>query len=213
MIKELEGKYEFYPGDPLLKKYFFDVKLTKNEIKMMKEVYKYIKEFIKKTNLSKDLSYKPYALISPSYLDNYGFYELVDVDRGYFDLIPLGENIQEVINYSINKMLSMLSHDYEFKNRQRLNKEFAERFEDFNFKPLYNLDSNRYFSCLHFAEYAIDKWDKYYNGNLPDEIVIYYENYLNNIWWTKEQHVVWNYDKVNKKFNCKKNVKIKKLEK
>ena len=213
MIKELEDKYEFYPGDPLLDKYFFNVKPTKNEMKKMKEVYKYVKKFIQKTKLSKDLSYKPYALISPSYLDNYGYYELVDVDRGYFDLIPLGENIQEVINYSINKMLSMLSHDYEFKNRQRLNKEFAERFEDFNFKPLYNLDSNRYFSCLHFAEYAIDKWDKYYNGNLPDEIVIYYENYLNNIWWTKEQHVVWNYDKVNKKFNCKKNVKIKKLEK
>ena len=213
MIKELEDKYEFHPGDPLLNKYFFNVKPTKNEMKKMNEVYKYVKKFIKKTELNRDLSYKPYALISPSYLDNYGYYELIDVDRGNFDLIPLGEDVNKVISYSIYKMLSMLSHDYELKNREKLNKEFDERFSKFNFKPLYGLDSNRYFGCLHFAEYAIDKWNIFFDNNIPSEIIKYYEDYLNNIWWSKQQGVVWKYDNDNKVFNCQKNEMIKKIKK
>lgn len=213
MIKELEDKYEFYPGDPLLDKYFFNVKLTKNEMKKMKEVYKYVKKFIQKTKLSKDLSYKPYALISPSYLDNYGYYELIDVDRGYFDLIPLGEDGDKVISYSIYKMLSMLSHDYEFKSRKELEIDFNNRFGNFNFMPLYDLESNRYFQCLYFAEYAIDKWNMFFDDNIPGQIIKHYEDYLNNIWWSKEQGVIWKYDIDNKKFDCQKNVKVRKLEK
>ena len=81
-----------------------------------------------------------------------------------------------------------------------------------DFKPLYDLEDNRYFQCLYFAEYALDNWNKYYDGNIPEKIIKYYENYLNNIWWSIEQSVIWTYNLETKKFDYTKKEKVRKRE-
>ena len=209
MIKELEGEMTV----ELLNKYFFNHKQTKNERKKCKDLYNMFKYFTKKVyGENEDIfSYNEWF----GYLDEYGYYILVDGDPG--KCLPYLENYgidKDIAFYQIiSRFLDLNSHYYEFNNRSELEKDFVNRFGEFDFKPLYGLERNRYFGCNYFAEYAMDKWDKYYDGSVPEKIIEDYEKYLNDIWWSKEQGVMWNYDINNKKFNCQRNQKIKKLTK
>lgn len=212
MIKELEGKTSFFQTDPLLLKYFFDVTPTEHELEKMREVCEPCEKFIEKTGLEKDLRYVPYAFDSPAYLDNYGYYLLIDADRGNWDLIPLGEDVEKIKRTTIYRMLGSLGIEYELRNRKELRKEYDERFKEMNFKPLYDLETNRYFNCLYYVEYGISKFDIYYDGKIPDDIIDYFERRLNSIWWSKEQGVTWYYNRETKRFDCQKKEKSKKLE-
>lgn len=198
MIKELNGKYKFFQDDPLLEKYFFDKELTENERKKCSELYELVNNFCKKV-YGKKSSY-----IGICYLDNYGYYELKDIDRGWFDLMPLGEDVNKVALYAVDEILFKNGFRYELENRERLKQEFDERFKDLSFEP------NRGFHILHVTEYILSKWEIYYDGKLPEEIINKNESYMNNLWWTKEHHGKWEYDINTKKINFIKD-KVKKL--
>ena len=212
MIKELEGKMT----KELLDKYFWHRKTTKVEKQKCRELNKMFKEFTKKVYGQEEdiFSYDEWF----GYLEDYGYYLLVDGDPG--KCLPYLNNYgmdkeKAFVLIIYNFLIGMHQH-YEFQNRRILCKDFQDRFGIFGFK---NSDKNfneldffdNYFNCLYYAEYDLDKWNKYYDGNTPDEIIKYYENYLNDIWWTKEKGITWKYDVENKKFNCQKNQKIKKL--
>lgn len=120
-----------------------------------------------------------------NYLDNYGYYRLKPLKQGkYYHVYNYGENI---------------------------NKAFIELIKDDLWGESNAYESDYHGSLVQRIEYILDKWDKYYNGKLPEEIISYYENYLNNNQWTKDQNVIWTYDKETKKITCQK-IQTKKLE-
>ena len=213
MIKELEGNMTV----ELLNKYFWHRKITKLEMQKEIELYKMFKEFNKKVHDDEEdiFSYDEWF----EYLENFGYYILVDGDPGkclpYLDSYGLEK--EKAFISIINNYLSMNAIRYELDNRKKLSNDFQERFGIYGFnildKKFNSLEFfDNYFTCLYFLEYNIDKWDKYYDGNIPVDMIKYYEEDLNNNWWSKEKNLTWEYDSNTKKFNCKRNIKVRKLE-
>ena len=56
----------------------------------------------------------------------------------------------------------------------------------------------------------MEKWNIYYDDNIPHELIKSYEDYLSTGWWSKGQNVIWTYNPDTLKFDCKKNNKTKK---
>ena len=108
--------------------------------------------------------------LSIGYLEDYGYYATTDADRGCKNIINLGEKVDDAFVSFINDSLFSYAVDFECTNRDKLKKDFANRFGDME-----------YFHCLYYAEYELNQWSKYYDGNIPNNIIEEYEKYLNSI--------------------------------
>lgn len=199
MIKELKGKHYFFRNDPV-SKYFYDRKTTEHEEQKMDELKTKMRAFAKKVGIS------DCGLELAGYLDDYGYYKLWDEHRSKIGLMYLGEDIDEVFDVCIRMTLSSISNRYEFLNRKELQNDFKIRFHDIGFvdEVRTNCILDNYCPQFYYYEYELGIYDKYYEGNIPQEIVERYTNSLNNFWWSKEQGVKWEYDYNTKKFNCSK---------
>ena len=189
MIKELQGKKVLNYDDPLLEKYFMKDS-SENEKTKLEELYERVSLFMQKVF---EEEYKPSKDYWFGYLDNYGYYQMDDFDRGWFELFNLGEDIDRVVFEVLDQLLYERSSEYEQNNREQLQREFNERFADQYFRPLFNLN-NKYARVLPMVEYALDKFDQYYDGKIPNSIIKHYEDYLTNIGWSKDQGIRWVYD-------------------
>lgn len=199
MLEYIKEKNTFFQNDIVFKKYFSERKQSKMEKKKLKEFKMLIKDFCKK--VYGDDNYNSFLInyASIGYLEDYGYYTITDADRGYCDVFNFGENINEAFKNIIIDVLFNHSINYEFENREILEQDFIKRFDI------------EYFGCLYFAENSLKHWNKYYDGNIPDNIINYYENYLNSIWWSEENNINWSFNLDTKKFNYKINTKIKKI--
>lgn len=210
MIKELAKKDEFFYSDPVFRKYFVDRKRTEFEKSKELEVYNMVFDFFKKTfNISvdnfKNLIYRMGYFSFGGYLDNYGFYSLSDADRGYYDIEYYGEDINVAFYRLVDDILFDFAYDNERENRRKNMIDFDTRFDG---------KDNKYFPSLYETEYMIDKWDKYYEGNIPEYIINYYEEQINDFVWSQENNVYWGYNRETRKFeSIKRHNKIKKLGK
>lgn len=211
MIKELAKKDEFFYSDPVFRKYFVDRKKTEFEKSKELEVYNMVFDFLKKTfNISgdnfKNLIYRMGYFSFGAYLEDYGFYSLSDADRGYYDIEYYGEDINIAFYKLVDDILFDYAHDNERDNRKKYMSDFDTRFD---------VKGNKYFSSLYETEYIIDKWDKYYEGNIPEYIIAYYEEQINDFVWSQENNTYWKYNRETKKFEPtkKKYNKVRKLEK
>ena len=235
MIKELQGKKVLNYDDPLLEKYFMKAS-SENEKTKLEELYGRVSLFTQKVFKEE---YKPSKDYWFGYLDNYGYYQMDDFDRGWFEVFNLGEDIDRVVFEVLDELLYERSSEYEQNNREQLQREFNERTikvtnnlvkdmfekeqpketESFEFeddeeeemyqylRPLFNLD-NKYIRTLPMVEYALDKFDKYYDGKIPDEIIKYYEDYLTNIGWSKDQGIKWLYNPELKQMTPERRVRL-----
>ena len=214
MIKDLEGELTW----KLLDKYFYKRKYTEEEIKKYQELDSMFRKFNLKVYGEEDDIFSYQELFG--YLENYGYYVVIDGDDGR--CIPTiqrhGFDKEKAFVSIIDDYLFMNAIDYELQNRKELSKDFQKRFGiyglnnyDKEFNSLEFFDN--YFTLLYFSEYNLDKWDKYYDGNIPDEIIKSYEVYLNGIKWSHEQGFTWKYDRNIKQFNIKEKLKIRKLMK
>lgn len=185
MIKELEGKYLFFQDDPILNEYFFDRTLTETEEKKMDELDSLFSNIHRKIyGINRNTKYI-------GYLDNYGYYEMHDADRGYYSIMPHGDNPKELSFELMKSYLFDIGREIELQNRHKLEEEFINQY-----------GSEIRYSCLFYpVTYALSKWNIYYDGNIPKDVIDDYEGYLNYIY--KEDNVEWHYDNINS-FNCKK---------
>lgn len=192
LLKTTSRKHIFSQNDELFQKYFFFHVPNELEKNKVEELKKLLKDFYNKAYETKgDLKeFIPYAY-SIGYLEKYGYYTMVDGDRGIYEVTSLGKNLNPAFKFIMTELLTTDSTYYETENRQTLKKEFSSRFGDIE-----------YFHCLYFAEYCMEKLNKYYEGNIPEEIVRYYEEYLNNNSWSEENNIAWIYDPNKVKFNC-----------
>lgn len=202
MIKELEGKKIFSQEDVVFKKYFCNRKQNDFEEKKLEELSVLINDFCKKVFGKDNFDFSSVIYTVVSYLENYGYYAISDIDRGHMEIFNFGEDLDKAFKNIIINVLFIYSINYEFENRKKLENDFIHRF-----------DNIEYFGCLYFAEDSIKYWNKYYDSNIPDDIINYYENYLNDIYLSKENNISWDFDSDKKLFNCKKQAKVKKLGK
>jgi len=180
MIKELENSNcSFFQKDPLFRKYFMDREKTENEESKEDEIYYLISGFCKKVFGNAYNIYMP----DIEYLDDFGFYELVEADRGNFDVYNYGEDINEVFERSIIKLLFQLYSNKEVHNRKRIEEEYHQRFGDIEYDWL-----------LYPREEALNAWKVYYDGNIPDRLVDLYEKKLNYRVWNIEKNIFFKYN-------------------
>lgn len=192
MIAELENQSEFYYTDELFKKYFLERKLTENEQQKKEELFQLINNFINKV-YSEELSFQEFistGYVSVSYLNDFGYYIVSDRDRGHYEVINYGEDTFIAFQKIITEFLFSHSFNYEMNNREQLKHDYKIRF------------NKEYNQCLSFTEYCLNKWNIYFDNNIPNEIINYYEKYLNSVNY-EQPDKIWIYNIETKSFNLK----------
>ena len=169
MIKELEGKNTFSSNDEKFKKYFVRKLPNEKEIEKILRVEKMLKEFSMKVYNKTLKDFLPKEYLGISYLKQYGYYILSNLKNGYYYVLRFSEDPIIAFKEIVNTILWNYAIDFESENRSILIKKFKEEFS--------NIEYNQY---LVFSEYAISKWMKYYDGDIPRHIIKYYEDYLND---------------------------------
>ena len=210
MIKELIDKEEFYYSDPVFRKYFVDRKKTEFEESKELELYNMVFDFFKKTfSISddnfKNLIYRMEYFSFGAYLDNYGFYSLSDADRGYYDVEYYGDDINVAFYRLVDDILFDYANEDERNNHKRFIDDYNRRFDNST------TNNQKYFSSLYVIEYIISKWNIYFDGNVPEYIISYYEECMNDSVWSQENRINWNYNKETNQFDWERKHKTKKL--
>lgn len=193
MIKELSGKKQLYYDDKLFKKYFSEKIPTDNEEEKKEEFKNLLDEFCLKVYRmdSNAWGFFPHGFIF-GYLEDFGYYILTVGDRGYYNLDNYGEDIEEAFKNIVTEILSVYAMDYEFENRKSLKEDFSNRFGNME-----------YSGCIYFAENALQIWDLFYDGNIPKEIVDFYDDYLNRVCGDDANVMIWKFNTATKSFEYK----------
>ena len=144
----------------------------------------------------------PSGIVTYGYLENFGYYVIENSDRGHYTVCNYGLDLDIAFKSIIKDILFSWAIDYEFDNRANLKIDFYNRFSTF-FDATYE-------PCFYFAEYCLEKWQIYYEGIVPTDIINYYENYLNSL--EIKKNVIWRYDEKIQKLKCVKII-VRKLEK
>ena len=139
------------------------------------------------------------ALLSPGecafhYKNDVGFIFEVNSDRDIIDVYYCGKTEEEAFLNAIIFSESRQNYYFELKNREKLFIDFKTRFS--------NLE---YSQCFYYAELSLKNLYTYFDGNIPFEVIKYYESYLNDV--EKLDNKKWKYSKENNCFEIKKNKK------
>ena len=193
MINELKGKKSFYYTNKLFIKYFSNRIETENEKEKVEAITNLIDEFCLKVvgTDAKDCGFT--YDIHIGYLENYGYYFLTDADRGYYDISHFGLNLNKAFKKMLIELLYGYAIDYEVENRKNLTKDFENRFGK-------NIEYNQ---CFYFALSSMQALNTYYDGDIPHDIVTYYENYLNKVFNEDKENKTWSYNPNTKTFELK----------
>ena len=182
-------------------KLFWNKNYNAKEQEKIDKLEALIKNFQQKV-FPQEKSIIPSGTVAHGYLENYGYYIITDADRGYYDVYNYGLDLDIAFKSMITDILFSWAINHEFNNRPNLKIDFYNRFSTFF--------DNTYEPCFYFAEYCLEKWQIYYDGVVPADIINYYENYLNSL--EIKKNVVWRYDEDTQKLKCVKII-VRKLEK
>lgn len=189
-MKSNQNQREFYYTDKLYEQYFRSKK-TRNEQEkglLLHERLLEVLEKIYRMNHKSVYDYVPYWGCDIGYADNYGYYLLVDSDRGHFSVINglPSEDIDSAVFMIIDFILFAYGSDDELSHRQDYKKDFMLRFDKYGFLE--------YSQCLYYAEYSLKKWGIYYDNKIPTGMINYYESYINDVEKVRSHTLVWKYD-------------------
>ena len=176
--------------------YYSKYNYTDTEIKKAKSLYDKIRDFIIFNGEAEELG-KSYSHIelNINYREDIGYISKVNADRDIVDVYYYGKTEEEAYYNALIGYEFYMKHDYELKNRKKLNLDYSRRFLDGN------IEENDYHGPFFFAELALQDFHKYF-GNIPQYIINYYERYIEMI-----ENKPYKYDYSN---NCLELVKTKK---
>ena len=151
------------------------------------ELDKKVLEFYQKT-YKEGTTHLSYAMFD---FDFYGFgynindgYYIVDYDTSNsFIMMSYGEDIEGAFIYLANKILDKNRMEYERENRKSIKKDYNTRFSKV-----------KYYDRLLKAEYDLTRWNKYYEGNVPEELIELYLKYINNTYGLYEANGYFEYE-------------------
>ena len=151
--------------------------LTKEEEIKTEKFMRKLEDFIIKTE-GKDsiIPFNKTAKNKIQYRDGLGYITIDNPDRDEVYIYSYGKTIEEAFSNALIDYEFYICQKYEVNNRQKLNKQFSERFLNGNYSE------DDYYGPFFFAELALQQFRKYYGDNIPEEIIEYYENYLKSIY-------------------------------
>jgi len=182
----------FKYGDEMYIKVFEEEK-SASELQNKKIFDDKIAEFYKKIDAKLVI---PAGYISFGYKKDIGYYVIYDCDRGFMEFInglPCSD-LEKAFMITIRDLLNYESFHYEFENREKLKKEYFKRKNGIEYNEL-----------LLAYEYILNKFDKYYDGDIPDELIKEYEDHLNNLYLDNRNY---KYNKKTKQIEIISNNKI-----
>lgn len=166
-----------YCSDKEKEQFYRNHEYTPIEKKKTEEFRAKMDDFVIKTSGEDDLRYfhKWCAVGEMVYREEFGYVTITNADRDIVLIYGYGKTIEEAfIKATIDYELE-LSGNIECFNRQRLKKEYNERFLNGEFKE------EKYRGPFFFAELSLQDFRKYYGDNIPDEILDYFINYLKEV--------------------------------
>ena len=186
--------YIIHKSDKLLSQYLYRQNKTQKEKEKESQLNKKILEFYQKAynqqakNITIDIF--NYDLFDYGYKENAGYYAVYDGTFGYFDIIVFGDNVSRAFRNLGKNIIDRKSEDNINKNAKTIKKEYKNRFSH----------TNKYLK-LYYLEYALRKWDQYYDGNIPQEILDEYLDDIDKITLSYDQSTkeIKVYKKINKK--------------
>ena len=200
MINELQGKDLFYKENDTFKEYFCKRIRNENELTMeillSRMVLKfYQKVFVKEQKIiNRDIF--DYDFFNYGYIDNYGYYTIHDAGNGYYAVICYGEDINKSFIDVCQSIIDKNAKAEERENHREIRKIYKNRF-----------GRQKKYKELFFINYALSKWNEFYDGNIPSEIVSMYLKELEG------KDMPTSYDLDSHQITIGKGVKTKKLKK
>ena len=164
----------FHEDSPQFIKYFREHQRNAHEEKKVKELSSLILSFYQKVFTEKTTAIKPsqffFDVANCGYLedDNCGYYTIHENDWHKYVVISYGEDIDGVFLDVANEIINLKADNKLYKHRKEINNSLKKRFKNIN-----------NYEDIFYAEYALNKWDKYFDGNIPKRIIAYYEFMLN----------------------------------
>lgn len=171
MIKELNNKDLFYKENEIFIKYFCQRIRTENElmreIQLSRMILKfYQKVFVKEQNvITRDIF--DYDFFNYGYIEDYGYYTIHDDSNGYYIVICYGDDINKAFINICQSIIDKNAKTEERQNHRDIKKTYKNRF-------------GKKYQEVYFIKYALSKWNHYYEGNIPSEIVDKFINELAN---------------------------------
>ena len=205
MIDELENKKYLYSKSKLLNSIFIKREKTDNEIKKEKILLNLLLDFYQKAydKNTKELHYTmfDYDLCSFGYIDNYGYY-MINYDNWNYYLVHIyGNNLFEAFSSLARSILNNKRREYLNKNKKTIKNEYFNRFKNIkNYEIIFN------------AEYDLNKWNKYYQNEIPRELIDKYNEYVNDNYHLSKINNVLEYNKKIKSFIITNKIKVRSLK-
>lgn len=126
----------------------------------------YQKVFVKEQKIiNRDIF--DYDFFNYGYIDDYGYYTIHDGGNGYYIVLCCGEDINKAFINICKSIIDKNAKDEEKQNHREIKKIYKNRF-------------GKKYQELYFTNYALSKWNDFYDGNIPSEIIDIYLNELAN---------------------------------
>lgn len=146
--------------------------IEKNETK---NIRKRIENYFKIIGQSKDVLYCNVFYLSEINDYENGYYCIIPAERGYMNVYYYGKTEEEAFfNVLIDSEL-YINTEYEFVNREKLNKEYCNRF--LNGIVLDDVNHVVFFR----AELSLKDFRKYYGDNIPVMLIQFFEHYVEEL--------------------------------
>ena len=184
--------YKFHQNSEEYKKYVEHENLTKEEELKTKLFLCKIKDFNNKT-LNIDFRDICSLFRKFGYISNEGYYTVIDYERGNYEVMLLGNDINQAFQYLVSNIMLQI---YEMSEEEKVivrvkNTSFAYVVAD-DFCKLVIKD----------AEFALSVWQKYISNNPVenDNVIKYIVNITNKDYLIKDLDVKLHYDDEQGKF-------------
>ena len=176
MRKKFIDNYN-YCSDEKKDDFYRNHNLTSEEKQKTDEFMKIMEDFVIKTAGKGTLKF--FHNLCPEgkihYREDFGYITIGNYDRDEVIVYGYGKTIEEAFLNATLDYEFFISENYEWSHRQKLNKQYSERFLNGNYSK------NDYHGPFFFAELALQDFRKYYGENIPEEIISYYESYLKEV--------------------------------
>ncbi len=181
--------YEFYQNSEEYKKYVEHENLTKEEELKTKLFLCKIKDFNNKT-LNIDFRDICSLFRKFGYISNEGYYTVIDYERGNYEVMLLGNDINQAFQYLIVNILSQI-YEMTEEEKAKIDMKYGNVITD-DFCGI----------NIAYAEFYLSVWQKYLSNNPVenDNVIKYIVNMANNDYFIKDLDVKLHYDDEQGKF-------------
>ncbi len=159
-------------------KYYRNHTLTEEEQAKTKEIMDKLEDFVKKTAGEELLPFfhgYGSTVGGIHYREGLGYITVGNYDRDEVTVYGYGKTLDEAfINATIDYEF-YFRENYEWANRQKLNKQYSDRFLNGAYTE------HDYHGPFFFDELALQDFRAYYGENIPEEIMSHYREHLNKV--------------------------------